>query len=239
MGRNLCLFALCLASLMLVTVPAGWTQDQALVLKVAVIDMGKVTENYQALQTKNQSLLDLLDSQQQYLDQLKEFLFLSAENFTQIIELLKAPDPLSAEEQQRLEELRTLAANKEKEFLDLRSKPNRTTEENDTYLTLLDLSSISWQRIQALDEEFTEEYNTQVGVSREYFMELVRKVAEAVVNQEGYDLALDAGVVLVGGTDITDQVLEHLNAGTMPAGGPGLEPQPTLEPPASPPGGDE
>ena len=190
----------------------GLAQAQAQApTKIAVIDMGKVTDNYKALQDKSKALNVWLQGKQKYIEGLQDFMFLAADSFNEVVDLLKA-DTLSADKQKRLEELRKLASDKEKQFLDLRSKTGRTAAEDDSYKALGDLYTASQQRVTALQSELQNNYNQQVGDAREGFMKTVQETAKAMAKTEGYDLVLDSSMVLVGGVDITDKIIAQLNA---------------------------
>ncbi|NLO74057.1 MAG: OmpH family outer membrane protein [candidate division WS1 bacterium] len=178
--------------------------------KIAVVDMGKLTDNYTALQDRQQALTEWLNAKQEYVQTLQDYMFLSTDNFNEVIELLKT-EKLPADRQKRVDELRNLAGEKERQFLDLRSKTNRSAQEDDAYKALGDSFNASQQRVAVLHGDLQQEYNQQVTEARQQFMNIVQETARAVATQEGYEVVLDSSIVLVGGADITDKILERLN----------------------------
>lgn len=185
---------------------------QAADLKVALIDMGKVTQNYTALQEKDKALQQWYAEKQDYLRRLADFLLLSGDNFNEVAALLSSPQPLPPDKQARLKELDDLAAAKEKTFHDLESKPNRTPQEDEAYKSMGDQYDAGQQRMAAEQAKLSADYRQQVNTALETFRKNVAEAAAALAKQEGYGLVLDSSMVLVGGTDITDQVLARLNA---------------------------
>jgi Skp family chaperone for outer membrane proteins len=180
-------------------------------LKVAVVDMGKVTQNYTALQERSKALQEWFNSKQDYLRRLSDFLLLSADNFNEVVALLNAPAPLPADKQARLKELSDLAASKEKAYHDLESKPNRTAQEDEAYKSMGDQYDSGQQRMAAEQAKLSADYNQQVTTARDGFRKKVEEVAAGLAKDEGFGLVLDTDMVLFGGTDITDKILAKLN----------------------------
>lgn len=207
MTRRILGLGLALAGLLAMALTA-----QAADLKVALIDMGKVTQNYTALQEKDKAIQQWYAEKQDYLRRLSDFLLLSGDNFNEVIALLSAPQPLPADKQARLKELDDLAAQKEKTFHDLESKPNRTPQEDEAYKSMGDQYDAGQQRMVAEQAKLSADYRQQVNTALEAFRKNVAEAAAALAKEDGYGLVLDSSMVLVGGTDITDKVLAKLNA---------------------------
>lgn len=197
----------------------GGAHAQAAV-KVATLDMGRVTDEYKALQARQKELGMWLDGKRDYVRSLEDYLFLSGDGFNEVVELLKATTPTN-EQKKRLTDLQTLASDKQKQFLDLRAKVQRTPQEEEAYKGLGDLAAANRDRVSALGQQLSAEYNQQIEAARNQFLKNVEEAATALAKQEGYDLVLDASMVLVGGADITDKVLAKLNGGAAPAAGGG------------------
>ena len=181
-------------------------------LKVASVDMGKVTNGYTSLQDKSKELQDWFTKQRAYLEKLVDHLFLSAESFNEVKTLLAADQPLPEDKQKRLKELSDLATRDEDSYRALESKPDRTAQENETFKKMGDAYVAGQERLATEQSKLSAEYGQRVTTAREDFMKKVMDVAEKIAKDEGYGLVLDSGVVLVGGTDITDKILAKLNA---------------------------
>jgi Skp family chaperone for outer membrane proteins len=146
------------------------------------------------------------------LEQLSDYLLLSADNFNEVIALLNAPQPLPEDKEKRLKELQALAAEKEKSFRDLQAKVNRTPQEDEAYKSMCDQFDAGRMRLADQEAKLSADYRQQIAAARDEFMKTVLNVTESLARAEGYGLVLDASVVLYGGTDITDKVLAKLNA---------------------------
>jgi len=209
MRRSVITVALGLAILAVVAGAAGAAESP---LKIAVVDMGKITDNYEALQAKSKSLQEWFDGKKRYLEQLSDYLLLSADNFNEVIALLNAPQPLPEDKDKRLKELQALAAEKEKAFRDLQAKVNRSPQEDEAYKSMCDQFDGGRMRLAEQEAKLSADYRQQIAAARDEFMKSVVNVCESVARAEGFALVLDASVVLYGGTDITDKVLAKLNA---------------------------
>jgi Skp family chaperone for outer membrane proteins len=180
--------------------------------KVASIDMGKVTNSYTALQEKSRELQDWFMGQGTCLDRLADYLFLSAESFSEAKALLSAPQPLPEDKRKRLQELSDLAAREEDAFRALEAKPDRTAAENEAFKKMGDAFMAGQERLAGEQARLRAEYAQRVTTARDEFMKKVTEAADKIAKDEGYNLVLDSGVVLVGGTDITDKILAKLNS---------------------------
>ncbi len=198
--------------LMVLAVLAGAAGAADLPVKVATVDMGKITDNYEALQAKSKSLQEWFDGKKRYLEQLSDYLLLSGDNFNEVIALLNAPQPLPEDKDKRLKELQALAAEKEKTFRNLQAKVDRSPQEDETYKSMCDQFDGGRMRLAEQEAKLSADYRQQITAARDEFMKNVVNVAESVARAEGFALVLDVSVVLYGGTDITDKVLAKLNA---------------------------
>lgn len=197
---------------LLLAMTAGWAQE-APAFRIATVDMGQVTEKFTALQERSQQLETWYQRQDLQLRELEYFLFLSTENFSEAMELVQAATELPDAQKQRLAALKELGAAKEREFEQLRSKPDRTAQEDDTYKGLEDLGSANSQRLAQRRIEVEREYRQRLTQARQELMAQVVEAVKAVAEEGGYHAALDSSVVLWGGEDITTPVLARLNQG--------------------------
>ena len=216
-------YALAAAALAALAMVSAAGAADAPALPVATVDMGRVTEGYTALQDRGQALATWHDGQDAVLKQLDFFLFLSADSFGEVLDLLKLTPPLSPEQQQRLEALKQLGADAETMFQTLRSKPDRTAQETESFKSLNDLGTANFNRMSQAKTDLETEYNQKLQEARTEFMVQVTGAVKTLAQAGGYQLVVDSSVVLWGGIDLTDQVLAALNAGAPapapPAGG--------------------
>lgn len=186
-------------------------------VRVAVVDIGRVSNEYQALSEKDQELKQWLAEKQRYREELEDYAFLSEENFNEVLQISELTQPLPEEKATRLEELRNLSADKLKRFLELRANPDRTAEEQENFNSLRDVAEARQQQLAELEQQILGEYGRKLQQARDVLLQEVEKVITQYAQDHGYDLVLDGAWVLFGGEDITDLIIERLNQS--PGGG--------------------
>jgi Skp family chaperone for outer membrane proteins len=172
--------------------------------------MAKVTDGYTALQTKSKQLQAWHDQKAAYLQKLEDFTLLSNDNFAEVVKLLNQAT-LAPADTKRLQDLSDAAGAKETRMRALQGKAPRTAAEDEEFNSLQDQYNTGQTRQKAEEDQLTADYEKQLKTARDGFMADVQRVAGALAKQLGYDLVLDAGVILVGGDDLTQQVLDKLN----------------------------
>jgi len=192
-------------------IAAGAQPEPAAPLRVAVVDIGKVSGEYQALNQKDQELKQWLDEQKRLRLELEDFTFLSQENFNEVVQTYELAPPLPEEKVARLAELKNISAEKEKRFLALRAKGERTAPEEDEFNSLLEVAGARQQQLAELEQQILNEYGDKVDEAQNLLLQEVEEVITQYAQDQKYDLVLDRAWVFYGGDDITDRIIERLN----------------------------
>lgn len=201
--------------LIAVLVFAGLSSAQeAPALKVAVVSLQKIEANYVALRAQEDSLDAWWQGQRSLHDELANYIFLSSADFAEATALLQKPRPLSEADQARLAELRAISDQKDARFVELRAKPDRTPAENDEFNSLQDIAEARQQDLAKVRETIMIELGDRRQTAVAGLMTKVNEAIKAEAEAGGYQLVLDASMVFLGGTDITDGVVARLNAET-------------------------
>ena len=185
------------------------------ILKVGVVDLDIISEQYQELIAQQEQLRTWAQTRTRYIDQLRNYLFLSEQNFAEIAELLQiSRDKWTDAQTSREEELRQVSEQKEKRFMDLQANTGRTPAEGDEFNSLSDTYEARHaditMRATAIEREYLEKRSeTQVSL-----VTSVREIITEVAQADKYDLVVDRGMVFYCSehvTDLTAVVLEKLN----------------------------
>jgi Skp family chaperone for outer membrane proteins len=180
-------------------------------LQIAKVDMVKVGSEYERVPVANDELVALEAAHDAYLQELEKFLYMPQEAFKEATALLKQNDPLTVGQQTRLQELRALAAEKLGDYQGLRGNPERTAEENDEFQTLQDAFDANLASGQGQAQQLGAlQRQKQSDMEEELWNEMMAAV-ETVAEEQGFEIVLSSGVVLLGGTDITDAVIAQVN----------------------------
>jgi Skp family chaperone for outer membrane proteins len=192
-------------------------------LKVAVVDIDKVSGQYKELIDRQQELGAWVQERKTYLSSLQEFMFVSGDEFQEAARIYNVPKAQwSAEQKKREGELRKVSGDNEKKFLDLQAKPSRTPEEQNQYNTLRDTFQARDTDLKAISRTFDEQLKTKRDEVQSQLVGNVRTVIETIAKAKGYTLVVDKTVVYFVSApidDITEEVLKALNAAG--AAGPG------------------
>ncbi len=200
----------------------AWSQEEptgsssAAVGKVAVVDITIVGEEYVALQEKNAELQAWLSRRAFYLESLEDYVFLSEDNFSEVLEILNMAPPVPDEEQARLEEIAALSEQKELRFAELEAKSPRTTAEAEEFSTLREVRDGRRRDLGELAMSIDEEYQQQLTLARRQLMRNVEQAVADYAQEQGYDLVLERAVVIYGGDDITRAIIARLNPPAQP-----------------------
>jgi len=185
-------------------------------LKVAVVDIDKVSGQYKELIDRQQELGAWVQERKSYLTALQEFMFVSADEFQEAARIYNVPKAQwSAEQKKREGELRKISEDNEKRYLDLLARPSRTPEEQNQYNTLRDTFGARDADIKGISRTFDELLKTKREEIQGKLVTNVRAVIEALAKTKGYTLVVDKSVVYFSAEpvdDITEDVLKGLNA---------------------------
>jgi len=184
-------------------------------LKIGMVDLDIVSEQYQELLEKQNELADWVQTQANYLDELKSYVFLSEQNFAEIAQVLEAPKDTWTEAQKtREEELRKVSEQKEKRFLDLQAKPDRTPEEDDEFNTLAENFSSRREDLTKRAAALEQEYLNMRSEAKLALLSSVRDIIIRLAEQQQYDLVVDSAMVFYSNdriTDLTPVIIQELN----------------------------
>ncbi len=188
--------------------------------KIAIVDLDAVSEDYQELIPKQNELREWAQARSMHIERLKNYTFLSQKDFDEVAELLKTPPAKWTEAQRnREEELRKVSDQKEKLFLDLQAKTDRTAEESDQFNSLAETRDGRRADIARRAVEIEKEY---IGKRADVQGELVNSVRDIIIEvaeDQNYDLVLDSAMVFYSSSrvaDLTQTIIDRLNK---PAGG--------------------
>lgn len=196
-------------------VPTASAQDAAAPLKIGYVDLDAVSDQYQALLTRQQELRDWARVKAEYISALNDFVFLSKENFDEVVAIYELPKATWTDAQKTREaELRTVAEGKEKAHLDLRAKAQRTPEEQDQFNSMQETIDARRADINKLATQIEQEYLSKRSDAQMSLVTAVKGIIEKVSKEQGYDLVLDKALVFFAAdkiTDLTPAVLAELN----------------------------
>ncbi len=189
----------------------AFAQNDGTVKKIAVVSLSRIQSQYERLHAQERDLGAWLESRKQYHDQLTNFVFLPKKEFEEAIELTRKDQPLSEEDQKRLDELRRISGNNEERYAELRAKPNRTAEETAEFNALQDMYDASQETLKALQKSIMNQLSERRDTALAGLMDTVEQAVIDTAREGGYDMVLDSDMVFYGGDDITDAVVERLN----------------------------
>ncbi len=192
----------------------SYAQDAAVRPKIAVVSLARVQAGYTQLHTQEAELGRWLQSRKSFHDQLTNFVFLPKKEFEESIELVRKPTPLAEADKTRLDELQRISDKNDARFAELQAKPDRTAEETAEFNALQDMYDASAATLKSLQQSIVEELGSKRDTALAGLMDTVQQAVVETAKEEGFDLVLDADMVFYGGEDITDRVIERLNAGT-------------------------
>jgi len=187
-------------------------------LKIGMVDLDVVSEQYQELIEKQNELRTWMQTRANYVDELKNYVFLSEQNFAEIAQILETPRARWTEAQNtREDELRKVSEQKEKRFLDLQAKADRTPEEEDEFNTLAENFSTRREDINKRAAAIEQEYLNRRSEAQVALLSSVRDIIVRVAGEQEYDLVLDSAMVFYSSeriTDLTPTIIQELNKPT-------------------------
>ncbi|HCU36820.1 MAG TPA: hypothetical protein DGT21_15635 [Armatimonadetes bacterium] len=195
-------------------VPTASAQEAA-PLKIGYVDLDAVSDQYQALLTRQQELRDWARAKAEYIAALNDFVFLSKENFDEVVAIYELQKATWTDAQKAREaELRAVAEGKEKLNLDLQAKAQRTAEEQDQFNSMQETISARRADINKLATQIEQEYLAKRSDAQMSLVTAVKGIIEKVSKDQGFDLVVDKALVFYAAdniTDLTPAVLAELN----------------------------
>ncbi|MFW5866392.1 MAG: OmpH family outer membrane protein [Armatimonadota bacterium] len=203
--------ALIAAALAGIFATTALAQEDATDAKIAVVSLVRIQSEYTQLGAQEQNLGQWLQDRREYHDRLTNFVFLSKKDFEEALELMRKPQPLSDEDEARLDELRGISDENEERYAELRAKTERTAQESAEFNALQDMYDASAETLQGVQQSIMDELADRRETALSGLMDTVEQAIEATAEAAGYDMVLDADMVFFGGADITEDVLARLN----------------------------
>lgn len=184
-------------------------------LKVGIVDLDKVSEQYQKLAEEQKNLRAWATSRASFVSTLSRYVFLSEQNFAEMSEIIDQPAAKWSDAQKkREEELRKVSEQKERRFLDLRAKNDRTPEEEDEFNSLSEAFDARRADMDKLAASVEQEYMTKRDAAQGTLVTSVRDIIVSIAGEQGFDLVLDQTTVFFNSgnvVDLTSLVIERLN----------------------------
>jgi Skp family chaperone for outer membrane proteins len=228
------LLALAAAVLAATVVTGAWAQNTPAPVKVAVVDLARVSGEYARLAEVRVEIQGWYQQQQKYLEELANgYAFLTEEHFKEVLDILGKPRPLPQPLAKRRDELQKLNEEKEGRFLELQAKVDRTDKERDEFNQLQEINNARNADIDKVAEDLRDQFMEKKTQAETDLTDAITQAVKDVATGAGYILVLNKMGVMYGGDDITDVVIRKLNgstaapkpatgarpSGTTPAGG--------------------
>lgn len=192
-------------------VPAP-AQEPAAGPRMAIVDVERLEKEYKALRDKQSELEKLRGRDSEILQEVSQYSFLSAELFKEVVAIASLPQPWPEDKAARAAELRKISEDKEKEFLALRANTQRTPEQEDRFKELQDLVQAREADMRQLEQSFLQQLLNHQRQLQTELLTHVRETIRTVAKDKKYDFVFDNSIVFFGGDDITEDVLQVLNA---------------------------
>jgi Skp family chaperone for outer membrane proteins len=196
--------------------PTAPAEHVSLNMKVGMVDLDVIAEQYRELAARQDELRTWAQTRARFIDQLRNYLFLSEQNFAEVAELLQTPrDKWTDAQVTREEELRKVSEQKEKRFMDLQANTGRTPAEGDEFNSLSDTYEARHADITARATAIEQEYFDKRMQTQASLVSSVREIITKVAEDDKYDLVVDSSMIFYCSdqiTDLTALVLESLNS---------------------------
>lgn len=235
--------------LLATALPGASTQEApAAPVVIGVIDLDLVGEKFERKIQEEERLTQWYREQQQVLDRLGDFLFVAAEEWEEAVAIRKKPENgWTDAEKERIQTLEEQSRKWETDYKNLEAKPDRTADEQNRFNLIRDIlraRQADRQKLALGVEEELQRRRAQLGAA---LMEPVQAAVNKIAAERGLTVVIEKRWVYFGGEDITDAVIELVNAagaatGEPPAGAEGGEDKPEGdegEKPAADEGGQE
>jgi Skp family chaperone for outer membrane proteins len=226
----------------------AWAQTAPAPVKVAVVDLARVSNEYARLAEMRTEIQGWYQQQQKYLEELANgYSFLTEEHFKEVLDILSKPRPLAQPLAKRRDELQKLNEEKEARFLELQAKVDRTDKERDEFNQLQEINQARNGDIDKVAEDLRNQFMDKKTKAETDLTDAITQAVKDVATGAGYVLVLNKMGVMYGGDDITDVVIHKLNGSTAapkPAtggapGGPGGQAPAGAPPEGGAPGGGQ
>lgn len=181
-------------------------------LAVGTVDTGRIAGEYKEMQQLNEQYSDFQRQQEQRLMERQKVMMLAEADHTKYFDLVQAAAPTDSTKQQ-IADLEALARKREERYRALTdNKKDRTAEEQSEYDELSKVYTARMGEMRSLQEDVMK----AVQGKREELTKVITASLEAAIKSvaeaKNLSVVIAKEAVLYGGTDITTEVLERLNA---------------------------
>jgi len=202
---------------------------------VGYVDMQRVLNAFTHADDAQKQLQDYANSLQEIINRHVSNYMLTTQEREELKQLLAKPN-LTDSQKKRLQELETLASDRQKELQNLENLQNLNDTQKQRLNELQTLRQTASKDIDAIVQDYNNQLNQKrqeiinkldqdirtrlqkLGISVKegedlgtYIDQAIRKAIEQVAKANNLSLVLSNQVVLYGGVDITDKVIQALN----------------------------
>jgi Skp family chaperone for outer membrane proteins len=201
---------------------------------IGYVDMQRVLNEFTHADEAQKQLQDYANSLQEVVNRHVSNYMLTSQERDELKQLIAKPN-LTDSEKKRLQELETLASDRQKELQNLENLQNPTDTQKQRLNELQTLRQTASKDIDAVVQEYNNQLNQKrqeilgkldqdirarlqkLGISIKenedlgpYIDQAIRRAIEQVAKANNISLVLSNQVVLYGGVDITDKVIQGL-----------------------------
>jgi len=193
-------------------------QTAAPAVRIAVVNVKQINDVYVKVEVGRDDTQEWARQQQDYLDELRnKYVYLGQDAFDEVVQILRQTRPLPAKSVKRERELRQVNDQNEERFLELQAKLDRTPQEQDEFNRLQASVEEREKQLKTIMVDLQKQLDARQQQVYDRVMSRVQEAITQVAAEGGFQLVLNKLVVVYGGDDITDAVLEKLTG--KPAGG--------------------
>jgi Skp family chaperone for outer membrane proteins len=180
---------------------------------IGVVDLDLVGAKFERKVQEEERLTEWYRQEQQRLEQLSSFLFVSEEEWKEVVEIHKsARNAWTEAQQKRVQTLKEQSTKWERDFRDLEAKPDRNDDEQNRLSLIAEISRSRRNDLQQLAVEVERELRQRQGDLGVALMEPVQAAVNQVATEKGLALVIEKRWVYFGGEDITEAVIALVNA---------------------------
>jgi Skp family chaperone for outer membrane proteins len=202
--------------------------------EIGYVDMQRVLNEFTHADEAQKQLQDYANSLQEIVNRHLSNYMLTSQEREELKQLIAKPN-LTDSEKKRLQELETLASDRQKELQNLENLQNPTDAQKQRLSELQTLRQTASKDIDAVVQEYNNQINQKrqeilskldkdirarlqkLGISVKenedlgvYIDQAIRRTIEQVAKANKISLVLSNQIVLYGGVDITDKVIQAL-----------------------------
>lgn len=188
---------------------AAWAADNNSI-KIGVVDVQKVYKEAPRVKQYTEELDMFRQQLSNKLDIRSQNLMLTEDEIKELVDL-KVKDNPTDKDKARIDELLNSERAKDNEFKTLQGTQNLNDQQKARLKELQDIQQKSKDTGNALAKDYEGQFQSKMSEmddkARADLQDAIKKVADA----KGMNLMVDKAVILIGGTDVTDDVIAKLD----------------------------